>query len=167
MGSHYSTASFVSQNHYNDVIMGAVASQFTSLTIVLSVVYLDTDERKHQSSAPLAFVRGIHRRPVKSPHKWPVTRKMFPFDDVIMILPGEQWVSFIGSKQINVLPCPLQGVSFMYGTLRYGTSKFKISDVIIKWYDPRGVLCHNVVSTNWLVLRYAVFNLRNNHNIRV
>ena len=43
-----------------------------------------TDQRKHQSSASLAFVRGIHRRPVNSPHKWPVTRKMFPFDDVIM-----------------------------------------------------------------------------------
>ena len=39
---------------------------------------------KHQSSASLAFVRGIHRRPVNSPHKWPVTRKMFPFDDVTM-----------------------------------------------------------------------------------
>ena len=32
----------------------------------------------------LAFVRGIHRGAVNSPHKWPVTRKMFPFDDVIM-----------------------------------------------------------------------------------
>ena len=42
------------------------------------------DQRKHQSSALLAFVRGIHRWPVNSPHTWPVTRKMFPFDDVIM-----------------------------------------------------------------------------------
>ena len=42
------------------------------------------DQRKHQRSASLAFVRGIHRGPVNSPHKWPVTRKMFPFDDVIM-----------------------------------------------------------------------------------
>ena len=39
-----------------------------------------------KSSASLAFVRGIHRWPVNSPHKWPVTRKMFPFDDVIMSL---------------------------------------------------------------------------------
>ena len=70
--------------HYNDAIMGAIASQITSLTIVFSTVYLDTNQRKHQSSASLAFVRGIHRRPVNSPHKWPVTRKMFPFDDVIM-----------------------------------------------------------------------------------
>ena len=70
--------------HYNDVIMGAIASQTTSLTIVYSTVYSDTDKRKHQSSAPLAFVRGIHRGPVNSPHKWQVTQKMFPFDDVIM-----------------------------------------------------------------------------------
>ena len=71
-------------SHYNDVTMGAIASQITSRTIVFSTVYLDTAQRKHQSSASLAFVRGIHRRPVNSPHKWPVTRKMFPFDDVIM-----------------------------------------------------------------------------------
>ena len=70
--------------HYGDVIMGAIASQITSLTIVYSIVYSDAYQRKHQSSASLAFVRGIHRGPVNSPHKWPVTRKMFPFDDVIM-----------------------------------------------------------------------------------
>ena len=64
--------------------MGEIASQITSLTIVYLTVYSDADQRKHQSSATLAFVRGIHRRPVNSPHKWPVTRKMFPFDDVIM-----------------------------------------------------------------------------------
>ena len=52
--------------------------------IVFSTVYSGADQRKHQSSASLAFVRGIHRGPVNSPHKWPVTRKMFPFDDVIM-----------------------------------------------------------------------------------
>ena len=70
--------------HYCDVIMGGIASQITSLTIVYSTLYSDADQRKHQSSASLAFVRGIHRGPVNSPHKWPVTRKMFPFDDVIM-----------------------------------------------------------------------------------
>ena len=64
--------------------MGAIASQITSLTIVYSTVYSDAVQRKHQSSAPLAFVREIHHGPVNFPHKWPVTRKMFPFDDVIM-----------------------------------------------------------------------------------
>ena len=70
--------------HYNDAIMGAVSSQITSLTIVYSTVDSDADQRNHQSSASLAFLRGIHRGPVNSPHKWPVTRKVFPFDDVIM-----------------------------------------------------------------------------------
>ena len=64
--------------------MGAIPSQITSLTIVYSTVYSDADQRKHHSSASLAFVRGIHRGPVNFPHKWPVTRKMFPFEDVIM-----------------------------------------------------------------------------------
>ena len=67
-----------------DVIMGAIASQINSLTIVYSTVYSDADQRKHESSAWLAFVWGINRGSVNSPHKWPVTRKMFPFDDVIM-----------------------------------------------------------------------------------
>ena len=64
--------------------MGTMASQITSLTIVYSIVYLGADQRELQSSASLAFVRGNHRGPVNSPHKGSVTRKMFPFDDVIM-----------------------------------------------------------------------------------
>ena len=76
-------SSFMSY-HYDDVIMDTIASLITSLTIVYSTVYSDADQRTHQSSASLAFVWGIHRGPVNSPHKWPVTRKMFQFDDVIM-----------------------------------------------------------------------------------
>ena len=64
--------------------MGAIASQIITLTIVYSAVYWGADQRKHQSFASLAFERGIHRWSVNSPHKWPVTRKIFPFDDVIM-----------------------------------------------------------------------------------
>ena len=64
--------------------MGTMASQITSLTIVYSTVYSGADQRKYQSPASQAFAWGIHRGPVNSPHKWPVTRKMFPFDDVIM-----------------------------------------------------------------------------------
>ena len=70
--------------HYNDVIMNAKASQITSLTIVYSSVYSDADQRKHQSSASLAFISGTHRWPVNSPHKGSGTQKIFPFDDVIM-----------------------------------------------------------------------------------
>ena len=42
--------------HYSDIRMGAIASQITSLTIVYLTVYSDADQRKHQSSASLAFV---------------------------------------------------------------------------------------------------------------
>ena len=65
--------------------MSAMTSQITSLTIVYSTVYSDADQRKHQSSTSLAFVRGIHRWPVNSPQKGPMARKKFPFDDVIML----------------------------------------------------------------------------------
>ena len=71
--------------------MTTMASEITSLTVVYSIVYSDVDQRKHKSSASLAFVRGIHRGPVNSPHKWPVTRKMSPFDDVIMGLVSNRW----------------------------------------------------------------------------
>ena len=70
--------------HYDDVIMSTIASQITSLASVYSTVYSGADQSKLQSSASLAFVWGIHRGPVNSPHKWPVTRKMFSFDDVII-----------------------------------------------------------------------------------
>ena len=64
--------------------MGVIASQITSLMVVYSTVYPDVNQRKHQSSASLAFVREIHRGLVNSPHRGPVTRQMFSFDDVIM-----------------------------------------------------------------------------------
>ena len=73
--------------HYSDVIMGAVAFHKlpASRWFIQSNVYSGADKRKHQSYASLTFVRGIRRWPVISPHKWQmVTRKMFPFDDVIM-----------------------------------------------------------------------------------
>ena len=71
-------------DQYSEVIMGTMASQITSLTIVYSTVYAGADQRKHEFSTSLAFVQVIHQWPVNSPHKWPVTVKMFPFDDVIM-----------------------------------------------------------------------------------
>ena len=47
--------------HSDNVIMGAIASQITSLTIVYSTVYSGADQRKYQISASPAFVRGLHR----------------------------------------------------------------------------------------------------------
>ena len=73
--------------HYSDVIVGVMASQITIFTIVYSIVHSGADRRKHQNSASLASARGIQRWPVNSPHNWPVTRKTFPFVDVIMKWP--------------------------------------------------------------------------------
>ena len=64
--------------------MSAMVPQITGVSIVFSTVCSGEDRRKYQSSVSLAYVRGIHRWSVKSPHKGPVTRKMFPFDDAIM-----------------------------------------------------------------------------------
>ena len=83
---HVTYINILTSMHYNDVIMSTMTSQITSLTIVYWTVYSGTDQKKHQSTASLAFVRGIHRGPVNSPHKGPVAQKMFPFDDVIMEL---------------------------------------------------------------------------------
>ena len=80
-------------SHYGDVIMGEMTSQINNLTIVYSSLYSGADQRKHQSFASLAFVRGIYRCPVNSPYKGPVTRKMFPFDDVIMTY--NMWIGYL------------------------------------------------------------------------
>ena len=71
---------------YSDVIMSAMVSQITSASSVCLTVRSGGDQRKIQSTASLASVREIHRWPVDSPHKGPVTRKCFPFDDVIISL---------------------------------------------------------------------------------
>ena len=76
--------------HIGGIIMSAMASQITSLTIVYSIAYSSADQRKHQSSASLTFVRGIHWWPVNSPHKGPVTRKMLPSH--IFCLKSEIWI---------------------------------------------------------------------------
>ena len=89
--------------------MGATASQITSLTFVYSTVYSDADQRKHQSSASVVFLRGIHRGQVNSPHKWPVTRKMFPFDDVIMstVPAQDHFLNLMNMAHINLEGNPL------------------------------------------------------------
>ena len=72
--------------HYSDVIIGAMASQITGVSIICSTVCSGADQREHQMPGSLDSARGIHRWPVVSPRKGPVTRKMFPFDDVIVII---------------------------------------------------------------------------------
>ena len=72
------------RKYYSDIIMSAMASQIINLMIVYSTIYSGTDQRKLQSSMSLAFVWGIHRWPVNSPYKGPVTLEIFPFDDVVI-----------------------------------------------------------------------------------
>ena len=74
--------------YYSDDIMSMMASQITGVLIVCSTVCSSADQRKRQSSMSLAFVWGIHRCLMDSLHKGPVTRKMFPFHDVIMHING-------------------------------------------------------------------------------
>ena len=70
--------------HCSDIIMSVMASEIICVLIVYSTVWSGADQIKHQSSASLAFVRGIHWWPVNSPHKGPITPNIFPFHDVIL-----------------------------------------------------------------------------------
>ena len=126
--------------HYGDVIKGKMTSQITSLTIVYSTVYSGADQRKHQSSASLAFVRGIHRGPVNSSHKWPVRRKMFPFDDVI--------VSIITDAQ-SPGPClnsHYKGKTVMRPSYFYNGNSYTGKTVSLYAFIPQAPLLSNRIS---------------------
>ena len=123
------------QNHYDDVIMGAIASQITSLTTVYSTVYSGADQSKHQSCASLAFVWGIHRGPVNSPHKWQVTRKMFPFVDVIMI--KMKWGVSRGSHYWGHYPGPLSCSQVSATHLKIGHHCPIFKCVAVTWINAR------------------------------
>ena len=105
--------------------MTTMASHVTSLTVVYSTVYPLADQRKHQSSASLAFVWGIRRGPVNSPHKWPVTRKMFPFDDVIM-WPCAHW-----TRETVIMPTLSALTTTSYGDDKLGIMTTKAGLEII------------------------------------
>ena len=133
-----------SEFHYCDVIMGAMASQNTSLTIVCSTVHSGANQRKHQSSASLAFMWEIHRWPVNSPLKRPVTRKMFPFDDVIMSVDIQMKTPF---NIMRVDSC---------------LQRMKFHDVVMTWdrfpYDWR--FMRGTSGHGWIPLRIGQFCVR-------
>ena len=131
--------------------MSVMASQITSLTIAYSTVYSGTNQRKHQSSASLAFVQGIHRWPVNSLHKGPVTRKTFPLDDVIVegrlsdrlwtheihpwyIIPDETRVPFVSYSEKS--DCKISGARC-------------IGKILPNWGDGH---CDLLLFHNWLML---------------
>ena len=140
-------------SHYNDVIMSMIASQITSLTFVYSTVYSGADQRKHQGSASLAFVWGIHRSPVNSPHKWPVTRKMFPFDDVIMQREAGKWCLRRHGWQLQTVfatPSASNTVTFsviLYSDVLQSQYNWKW---ILWWFVPR--CAHKCLNQCWWYL---------------
>ena len=137
--------------HYGDVIMGEIASQVTSLTIVYSTFYSDADQRKHQSSASLAFVCGIHRGPVNSPHKWPVTRKMFPFDDVIMIacfFNVFNDLSYYSDSMIHSTNCIFHSINQSYSDVQ---GQWITINMFFSGRIKEVILC---VSIFWLIARW-------------
>ena len=131
--------------------MGAIASQMTSLTTVYSTVYSEADQRKHQSSASLAFVRGIHRGPVNSPHKWPVTRKMFPFDDVIIFYGNALGVAWESNTPVS-MPLSIAIMTSSNGNL------FRVTDPL--WGESTGHWWIPLPKASDALLRYFLWSVR-------
>ena len=112
----------IRRSHHNDVIIGTMASQITSLLIVYSTAYSAADERKYQSSALLAYEQRIHW----SPHKRPVARKMYPFDDVIMLT----------AHQVQVQDLVVQSPLITWSNIRrYCIWRNDVRDKT-KWWTP-------------------------------
>ena len=113
--------------------MTAMAFQITGALIVRSTVCSGADQRKHQSPASLAYVRGIQRSPVNFPHKGPVTRKMFPFlrhhGYIITYLVIMQHIEF--RKLFVIYKIIRQG----YITLVYSPHKGPVTRNMFPFYD--------------------------------
>ena len=125
--------------HYSHIIMGAMASHIISLTSVYSNFYSGADQRKHQSSAWLAFVREIHRWPVNSPDKWPITQKMIPFDDFINMFCrlSQHWVSLIFF--FNIMPI------YLHLNISHLNSTFIFDRYLLNW----AVVTPHKYESNW------------------
>ena len=117
--------------------MSIMASQITSASIVYSTVCSGANQRKHQSSTSLSFVRGIHQWPVNSSYKGPITRKMFPFDDVIM----ERYHIFHPQTLIMEV---------------VATTTYKL--FTMHWTIWRNI-CRRYFSTNLFLIRWLIFYL--------
>ena len=142
----------VSKIHDNDVIMSAMASQITSVTIAYSTVYSGTYQRYHQSSASLAFVWGIHRWTVNSLHKGPVTRKLFPFDDVIMMWLYHQIMFCMGQLCDSVMI--LYPFSHHWEFVYVDLSRYAWKCLI---YKPCPLVMNGHFNAHFIDLQYSVY----------
>ena len=131
----------------SDIILSNLSkSQTTGASIVYSAVCSGADQRKHQSSPSLAFV--IHRWPVNSSHKGPVTRKMFPFDDVIMTTNCRSW-----STNVRIPLAPTTKIRMARVTLYF--------DLLTgKWSSPMGYICATNEYNQWNRRRHNWMTLR-------
>ena len=147
---NFALANRCTANHYSDVIISAIVSQITSLKIVYSTIYSSADQRKLRSSASLAFVRGIHRWPVNFPHKGPVTRKMLPFDDVILQTLSElRWRRVACRCNLEIVPDNFAATSVTgFAGKTYITGCTHLSRCFISFW------CH-VIMLCWL--RWVLF----------
>ena len=127
--------------------MSAMPSQITSLTIVYLTVCSGVDQRKHQSSMSLAFVRGIHRWPVNSPHKGPVTWKIFTFDDVIIAI--WMWWKFRLALIQILMKCLLQ----IFG------HHARVTGRPSRWGKSLGVSCNAPYDAQLILIEYFVLIL--------
>ena len=104
------------------------------------------DQRKHQSSVSLAFVRGIHRWTVNSPHKRPVTRTIFPFDDVIMFIFNLQWLWVVCPTSWRTpwktISLPLSTAAPSISTPRTANWSTKHTSMPPEDTSPKGYLTH-------------------------
>ena len=122
--------------------MSMMASQITSVLIVCLTVCSWADQSKHQSSTLLAFLRGIHLSPVDSPHKGPVTQKMFLFDDIIMIWEREIDLNFDTPGTMRVVFADASGIQnylLPYGSLvltGHDPASISISESLIHVCKP-------------------------------
>ena len=126
--------------------MSAMTPLVTGVSLVYSSVCSGADQRKHQSSASLAYVRGIHRWPVYSLYKGPVTRKMFPFDDVIMM----KWLVCIVINETDLITCSTV------------LSHFVLTPVDVLWDIPRVSTDHNIYRPIFPIVNFKM-HIENRH----
>ena len=92
--------------HWSDVTMSAMVSQITGIWTVCSVVCsLTLKSKKTSKLGVIGFVRGNHQWPVDFPHKGPITRKMFPFDESSWITLSK-WLPYLPRANKSTFPVP-------------------------------------------------------------
>ena len=131
--------------------MTAMTSQITSLTIVYSIVYSGIDQRKHQSSASLAFVRWIHRGPVNSRPKGQLRRKCFH-------LMTSSWMMNVYSTRLySKLPISLSPLVLDINNQRH------LSNWMGRFVQ---VTRASYIATEWMPISRSSFPIRSGFNFR-